>query len=74
MPETHIKGYRPIVLLNTIFKLWTQMLTAALSDYAEQHSILSSSQLNPFCRRDLGSTVALHNNCKPLSWPLRMPG
>ena len=44
MPETNIKGYRPIALLNTTYKLWTKMLTAALSDYAEQHSILSGSQ------------------------------
>ena len=43
MPETHIKGYRPITLLNTIDKLWTKMLTAALSDYAEQHSILHAA-------------------------------
>ena len=44
LPETHIKGYRPIALLNTIYKLLTKLLTAALSNYAEQHSILSSSQ------------------------------
>ena len=42
--ETELSQYRPVGLLNTVYKLWTKMLTRALSDYAEKHSILSSSQ------------------------------
>jgi ribonuclease HI len=44
MPESDIKGYRPIALLNTMYKLWTKLLTTAMYDFAENHSLLSSSQ------------------------------
>jgi ribonuclease HI len=44
LPECDISGYRPIALLDTCYKLWTKMITAALSDYAEKHSIVSPSQ------------------------------
>ena len=42
--ETDLKNYRPIGLLNTTYKLWTRVITAALQEYAEHHGILSASQ------------------------------
>jgi hypothetical protein len=36
--------YRPVGLLNTIYKLYTRTVTMALYDYAEKHSVLSSTQ------------------------------
>ncbi len=36
--------YRPIALIDSVCKLWTKIQTKVLSDYAEEHSILSSSQ------------------------------
>jgi ribonuclease HI len=42
--ETSIKNYRPIALLNALYKLWTRLKTTALTDYAEKYSILSSTQ------------------------------
>ena len=37
-------NYRPIGLANALYKLWTKTVTQALSEYAEEHSILSSMQ------------------------------
>ena len=39
-----LKNYRPIALANTLYKLWTSMLTEVLSKYAETYDILSNSQ------------------------------
>jgi hypothetical protein len=36
--------YRPIALLDTLYKLWTSLQAKVLSDHAEEHSILSSQQ------------------------------
>jgi hypothetical protein len=36
--------YRPIALLDTLYKLWTSLQAKVLSDFAEEHSILSPSQ------------------------------
>jgi hypothetical protein len=36
--------YRPIALLDTLYKLWTSLQAKVLSDFAEEHSILSSQQ------------------------------
>ncbi|MFN7883444.1 MAG: RNA-directed DNA polymerase, partial [bacterium] len=41
---TDINKYRPIALLNTIYKLWTKLQQRILSDYAEEHNLLSSQQ------------------------------
>ena len=37
-------NYRPIALLNTVYKLWTKLITHLVSDYAERHGILSEAQ------------------------------
>ena len=37
-------NYRPIALLNTIYKLWTSVICHLLSNYCEQHGILSEPQ------------------------------
>jgi hypothetical protein len=37
-------NYRPIGLTNTIYKVWTAMLTRALTEYAERYNVLSSCQ------------------------------
>ena len=42
--STHVENNRPIGLLNTIYKLWTKLITRAIYDYAEQYGILSTSQ------------------------------
>ena len=42
--STRIENNRPIGLLNTIYKLWTKLITRAIYDYAEQYGILSTSQ------------------------------
>ena len=41
---TNPNSYRPIGLANTILKLWTATLARVISQHAEQHSMLSSSQ------------------------------
>ena len=41
---TDLASYRPIGLANTIYKLWTALVTKALSEYAESRGMLSSSQ------------------------------
>ena len=35
-----VKNYRPIALANTIYKLWTSIVTTLMSDFAEEHNIL----------------------------------
>jgi ribonuclease HI len=42
--ELDLKEYRPIGLAPTIYKLYTHLISSAVTDYAEQHSILSGSQ------------------------------
>ena len=39
-----LKYYRRIGLENTIYKLWTRMITWALSDFAERNNIISYTQ------------------------------
>ena len=41
---TRIENNRPIGLLDTIYKLWTKLITRAVYDYAEQFGILSTTQ------------------------------
>lgn len=41
---TNPANYRPIGLARTVYKLWTALLTAVMSDYAAQHAIISDSQ------------------------------
>ena len=38
------RNYRPIGLANTLYKLWTRLVTYLMYEYAEEHSIFSSSQ------------------------------
>ena len=42
--ETEASSYRPIGLANTLYKLWTRLITNTLYDYAEANSILSTTQ------------------------------
>jgi hypothetical protein len=39
-----IQNYRPISMTNTLAKVWTGLLTVALTDYSENHQCLSSVQ------------------------------
>ena len=39
-----VKNYRPIALANTMYKLWTSIVTTLMSDFAEEHSILHEGQ------------------------------
>ena len=39
-----IGNYRPIGLANTLYKLWTRVVTYVMYEYAEQHRVLSSVQ------------------------------
>ena len=39
-----VKNYRPIGLLNTIYKMWTAVVTKCLAMFVEQHDLLSDSQ------------------------------
>jgi exonuclease III/ribonuclease HI len=41
---TDITKYRPVGLLNTVYKLWTRHITTAMADYAETYQILSPNQ------------------------------
>eukprot|EP00983_Pelagomonas_calceolata_P065778 1148732-Pelagomonas_calceolata.AAC.2 len=46
--ETEILSYRPIGLVNTLYKLWTCLVTNTLYEYAQAHSLLRSNQAG-FC-------------------------
>eukprot|EP00983_Pelagomonas_calceolata_P006955 226313-Pelagomonas_calceolata.AAC.2 len=41
---TEISSYRPIGLANTLYKLWTCIVTNTLNEYAEANSLLSYTQ------------------------------
>jgi hypothetical protein len=38
-----LSNYRPIGLLSTVYKVYSAMLTHAISRYAEKHGLLSST-------------------------------
>jgi hypothetical protein len=40
----HLQYYRRIGLENTLYKLWTRLITWTLADYAETHNLLSYTQ------------------------------
>lgn len=42
--ELELSNYRPIALANTLYKLWTIVVHASMSKYAEYYDILSSQQ------------------------------
>ena len=42
--ETNLSSYRPIGIANTLYKLWTRLITTTLYEYAEAHSLLSNTQ------------------------------
>jgi len=42
--ETDVSSYRPIGLAITLYKLWTRLVTNTLYEYAEAHSLLSTTQ------------------------------
>ena len=52
-----IKNYRPIALADTMTKLYTGLLAECMTDFAEYHDILSSSQEG--FRRDKGTARQL---------------
>ena len=41
---TELLNYRPISLANSLYKLWTGLLTEVATDYAESHKLLSEAQ------------------------------
>jgi hypothetical protein len=45
-----MKAYRPVGLANTLYKLWTRLITNTLYEYAEANSILSTTQAG-FCKQ-----------------------
>ncbi|MGQ3285990.1 hypothetical protein, partial [Bosea sp. (in: a-proteobacteria)] len=59
--ETDLANYRPIGLANTLYKLWTRMITVAIYEYAEQHNVLSSCQAG--FRRHQDTTLLQINPC-----------
>ncbi|KAJ9519192.1 hypothetical protein QJQ45_017850 [Haematococcus lacustris] len=42
--ETDLNSYRPVGLANTVYKLWTSLITKMLSEYAEANGMLSKNQ------------------------------
>ena len=49
--ETEASSYRPIGLANTLYKLWTRLITNTIYKYAEADSILSTTQAG-FCKQE----------------------
>jgi len=41
---TTLSNYRPISMANCLYKIWTGLLTRALTQYVETHNLLSSTQ------------------------------
>ncbi|KAJ9507937.1 hypothetical protein QJQ45_021167 [Haematococcus lacustris] len=50
--ETDLNAYRPVGLANTIYKLWTSLITRALCEYAEANGMLSNCQAGFRSHRD----------------------
>ncbi|KAJ9520579.1 hypothetical protein QJQ45_007435 [Haematococcus lacustris] len=50
--ETDLNAYRPVGLANTIYKLWTSLITKALYEYAEANGMLSNCQAGFRSHRD----------------------
>ena len=48
--ETDVAPYRPIGLANTLYKLWTRLITNTLYEHAEVNSLLSNMQAG-FCKK-----------------------
>jgi len=42
--ETDLASYLPVGLANTLYKLWTRMVTNTLYEFAETNSLLSTTQ------------------------------
>ncbi|KAJ9506008.1 hypothetical protein QJQ45_016679, partial [Haematococcus lacustris] len=42
--ETDLNSYRPVGLANTVYKLWTSLITKTLAEYAEANGMLSKNQ------------------------------
>ncbi|KAJ9515865.1 hypothetical protein QJQ45_008751 [Haematococcus lacustris] len=42
--ETDLNSYRPVGLANTVYKLWTSLITKILTEYAEANGMLSKNQ------------------------------
>ena len=39
-----VNNYRPIGLLNAVYKLWTSIVTECLTQFVEEHSVLHAAQ------------------------------
>ncbi|KAJ9506866.1 hypothetical protein QJQ45_028864, partial [Haematococcus lacustris] len=50
--ETDLNAYRPVGLANTIYKLWTSLITKTLYEYAEANGMLSNCQAGFRSHRD----------------------
>ncbi|KAJ9515662.1 hypothetical protein QJQ45_002695 [Haematococcus lacustris] len=50
--ETDLNAYRPVGLANTIYKLWTSLITKSLYEYAEANGMLSNCQAGFRSHRD----------------------
>ncbi|KAJ9532364.1 hypothetical protein QJQ45_010440 [Haematococcus lacustris] len=50
--ETDLNAYRPVGLANTIYKLWTSLITKTLYEYAEANGMLSKCQAGFRSHRD----------------------
>jgi hypothetical protein len=54
---TNLKYYRQIGLEDTIYKLWTRMVTIALSDFGERHGIHSNTQADFRAKRTTSQQI-----------------
>jgi hypothetical protein len=59
---TSASNYRPVGLANTLYKLWTSVVTAMLTDHAEKYDILSGSQAGFRVQLDTHRQIATLQN------------
>ena len=57
--ETQITSYRPVGMANTLYKLWTRMVTNVMYEYAEYNSLLGNTHAG--CRKQLDTIHQLEN-------------